>query len=138
MPTHWLSTWQGVNEIEWPVSRQDSRTFSLEDIMGEQVRALSLDSSQPGFQSQLYNVTSSSWFHFLRLRFFACKLRTVLFGSWPCYDNLIKKKKKQQLLSTQHRVGFNKRQGALLFSSLLFAWGPPEVKHPTGMDAPWF
>lgn len=67
-PTHRPFTWQRVKEIKCLVSRQDSRTFSHHgDIMGELVRALSLDSSQPGFQGQLYHVTLNSWFHFLFL-----------------------------------------------------------------------
>lgn len=67
-PTHRPFTWQRVNEIKCLVSRQDSRTFSHRgDIMGELVRALSLDSRQPGFQGQLYHVTLNSWFHFLFL-----------------------------------------------------------------------
>lgn len=86
-PTHRPYTWQRVSEIERLVSRQDSRTFSPEDTRGELVKALSLDSSQPGFQGQLYNVTLSSWFHLLYFGFFVYKLRTVLFGSQPCCED---------------------------------------------------
>lgn len=69
------------------MSRQDSRTFSHHgDTMGELVRALSLDSSQPGFQGQLYHdlefMVSLSV-----LGFFAYTLRTVLFESQPCYED---------------------------------------------------
>lgn len=54
--------------------------------MGEGLRALSLESSQPGFQGQLHNVTLSSRFRLLSLGFFAYPLRTVIFGLQPCRE----------------------------------------------------